>query len=64
VVQPAASVGPLEDHCQSEHPVQHTACSRGALLVAGLVGVLATAAVGALDWRHQRRRRARAVVSA
>jgi hypothetical protein len=36
----------------------------GALLVAGLVGVLATAAVGALDWRHQRRRRARAVVSA
>jgi hypothetical protein len=60
VVQPAANVGPLEDHCESAHPLKHTACSRGALLAVGLAGVLATAAVGALDWRHQRRRRARA----
>jgi hypothetical protein len=64
VVQPAANIGPLEDHCQSAHPLKHTACSRGALLAVGIAGVLATAAVGALDWRHQRRRRARAEVTA
>jgi hypothetical protein len=59
-VQRTASIGPLEDHCESEHPIEHTACSKGALMAVGLVGVLATAAVAALDWRHQRRRRAKA----
>lgn len=63
VVQPAASVGPLEERCESAHPLRHTACSKGALLAVGIAGVLATAAVGALDWQHQRRRRARAVVA-
>ena len=63
VVQPVADVGPLEDHCESAHPLQHTACSKGALLAVGLAGCSATAAVGALDWRHQRRRRARAEVA-
>jgi hypothetical protein len=64
VVQPAAKVGPLEDHCESAHPLRHTACSKGAALAVGLIGVLATAAVGALDWRHQRRRAARQEVPA
>lgn len=64
VSQPAASLGPLEDRCQSAHPLRRTSCSRGALLAVGLAGVLATAAVGALDWNHQRRRRARAEVTA
>jgi hypothetical protein len=64
VVQPAAKIGPLEDHCESAHPLRHTACSKGAALAVGLVGVLATAGVGALDWRHQRRRTARQEVPA
>jgi hypothetical protein len=63
-VQPAARIGPLEDHCESAHPLRHTACSKGAALAVGLVGVLATAAVGALDWRHQRRRATRREVPA
>ncbi len=58
--RPAASIGPLEDHCESAHPLQDTSCSKGSLLVVGLIGLAATAGVGALDWRHQRRRRARA----
>ncbi len=63
VVQPVVEVGPLEDHCESAHPLRQTACSKGALLAVGLAGVLGTLAVGALDWRHQRRRRARAEVA-
>lgn len=58
--RPVASIGPLEDHCESVNPLRHTACSKGALLVVGLAGLLATAGVGAADLRHQRRRRARA----
>ena len=58
--RPAASVGPLEDHCESAHPLRDTGCSKGALLAVGLIGLAATAGVGALDWQHQRRRRARA----
>jgi hypothetical protein len=57
--QRAASIGPLTDKCESAHPKHPTACSKGELLAVGLVGFLATAAVGGLDWRHQRRRRAR-----
>jgi hypothetical protein len=58
--QRTSSIGPLESHCQSAHPLEHTACSKGALLAVGLVGLAATAGVGGLDWRHQRRRRLRA----
>jgi hypothetical protein len=58
--RPVAEVGPLEERCESAHPLRDTGCSKGALLAVGLVGLGATAAVGALDWRHQRRRRARA----
>lgn len=64
VVQPVADVGPLEERCESAHPLRQTACSRGALLAVGLAGVLGTAVVGALDWRYQRRRRARPEVGA
>lgn len=64
VVQPVADVGPLQERCESAHPLRQTACSRGALLAVGLAGVIATAVVGALDWRHQRRRAARPEVAA
>jgi hypothetical protein len=60
VVQPAVKVGPLEDHCESAHPLRRTACSKGALMAVGLVGLIATAGVGALDWRYARRKRAKA----
>jgi hypothetical protein len=56
--QPAAAVGPLEERCESAHPLRQTSCSRGALLAVGITGLLATMGVGALDWRHQRRRHA------
>ncbi len=56
VQRPAASVGPLEDHCESAHPLRDTSCSKGALLAVGLIGLAATAGVGVLDWQHQRRR--------
>jgi hypothetical protein len=55
--QPVASIGPLVERCESTNPFRHTACSKGALLVVGLLGLLATIGMGALDWRHQRRRR-------
>jgi hypothetical protein len=63
-VQPVAEIGPLTEHCESAHPLRDTACSKGALLAVGIAGVVGTALVGALDWRHQRRRRARAEVAA
>lgn len=58
VLRPAANVGPLEERCESAHPLRQTTCSRGALLAVGLTGLVATVGVGALDWRHQRRRAA------
>jgi hypothetical protein len=58
--RPAADIGPLEERCESAHPLRDTECSKGALLAVGLIGLGATAAVGGLDWQHQRRRRARA----
>jgi hypothetical protein len=64
VVQPAAKIGPLVDHCESAHPLRRTACSKGALMAVGLVGLIATAGVGALDWQHERRRRAKAAAGA
>jgi hypothetical protein len=64
VVQPAAKIGPLVDHCESAHPLRRTACSKGALMAVGLVGLVATAGVGALDWQHERRKRAKAAAEA
>jgi hypothetical protein len=61
---PAAAVGPLEERCESAHPLRQTTCSRGALMAVGLAGLAATVGVGALDWRHQRRRAAAAVEGA
>lgn len=58
-VQPTSSIGPLEEHCESTNPLRRTACSKGALMAAGIAGLVATAGVGALDWQHQRRKRAR-----
>lgn len=53
--QPVADVGPLESLCTTIHP-RGGGCSEGAMLPLGLLGLAATAGVGALDWRHQRRR--------
>lgn len=57
ITKPVAEVGPLTDHCESSHPLRNTSCSKGALLLVGIVGLAATTAVGALDWQKQRRRR-------
>ena len=56
--RPAAEVGPLERVCESVHPFDWPSCSNGAAAPLGLLGIGATAGVAALDWRHQRRRRA------
>ena len=53
--RPVASVGPLETLCETVHPSAGTACSEGALLPLGLIGLAATLGVGVLDHRHQRR---------
>lgn len=60
--QPVASIGPLEEACESIHPFGSPGCSTGALAPLGLLGLLATGAVGALDWRHQQRRLAATTV--
>lgn len=62
--QEIVDVGPLRDRCESVNTLTDTACSEGALLAAGLLGLVATAGVGALDWRHQRRRRSKLEVAA
>ncbi len=54
--QPTASVGPLEELCETVHPFDWPSCSEGAMVPLGLLGLAATAGMGALDWRHQRRR--------
>lgn len=56
VAAPASSIGPIETVCETIHPLGSPGCSRGALVPLGLLGLLAAVAVGALDWRHQRRR--------
>jgi hypothetical protein len=58
--QRTASIGPLRSICETIHPRHSPDCSRGALLPLGVAGLLATAGVAALDWRHQRRRLATA----
>jgi hypothetical protein len=59
-----ASIGPLEERCESAHPLRKVSCSRGALMALGVAGVLATLGMGALDWNHQRRRAASAATGA
>ncbi|MDQ2648165.1 MAG: hypothetical protein M3Z03_01275 [Actinomycetota bacterium] len=54
--KPVAEVGPLRDRCESIHAFRDTDCSEGALLAVGLIGLVATAGVGVLDWRYQRRK--------
>jgi hypothetical protein len=54
--KPTASVGPLEELCETIHPFESPSCSEGAMAPLGLLGLVATAAVAGLDWRHQRRR--------
>lgn len=56
--KPAAAVGPLEELCETIHPYRSPSCSEGALAPLGLLGLVATVGVAALDWRHQRRRAA------
>jgi len=54
--QPVANVGPLEELCETVHPFDWPDCSEGAMAPLGVLGLLATTGVAALDWRHQRRR--------
>ena len=51
-----AAIGPLEQLCETIHPFRSPSCSEGAMAPLGALGLAATVAVGALDWRHQRRR--------
>jgi hypothetical protein len=46
------------------HSYKWPKCSRGAAALVGLLGLLATISVGALDWRHQQRARRTAVQAA
>lgn len=59
-----ASIGPLEKVCESIHPNGSGGCSEGSLASLGLLGLGATAGVGFLDWRHQRRRKGSAGAAA
>jgi hypothetical protein len=52
---PVAATGPIERLCESVHPFRWPSCSEGAAVPLGLLGLAATAAMAALDWRHQRR---------
>jgi hypothetical protein len=61
--RPVVAAGPTEKVCESTHPFHWPPCSRGAALPLGVLGVLATAGVALLDWRHQRRRTAIAEVT-
>jgi hypothetical protein len=53
---PVVDVGPLEELCETIHPFESPSCSEGAMAPLGLLGLVATVGVAALDWRHQRRR--------
>src|SRR3546814_4182930 len=53
--RPIASIGPLEKVCETVHPLSDTACSEGAMLPVGIIGLAATAGIAALDHRRQRR---------
>ena len=62
--QTVAKAGPVEKVCESTHKFHWPRCSHGAALPLGIAGVLATAGVAALDWRHQRRKLRQAQVHA
>jgi hypothetical protein len=53
--RPIAASGPFESICQNIHPNHKPSCSEGAAGVVGVIGLGATAAVGALDLRRRRR---------
>lgn len=51
---PAADLGPVERVCRSVHPFEWPSCSSGAAPLAGVLGLVATGAVFALDYRRNR----------
>ncbi len=51
---------PVSSGCQSVHPFHWPPCSRGAAGLLGLIGLAGVAGMAGLDWRHQRRSRAKA----
>lgn len=53
---PAADLGPLEEVCESIHPFDWPSCSDGAAPLAGIIGLLGTAAMFGVDLRRQRTR--------
>lgn len=57
-------IGDFERVCESVHPFAWPSCSAGAAPFVGIAAVAATAALGFLDWRHQRRRRQAATAPA
>ena len=59
---PTRPIGDFERVCESVHPFRWPSCSAGAGPFVGLGALAATAAIGALDWRHRRRRLAAAEV--
>jgi hypothetical protein len=54
--RPTLNTGPIERVCESVHPYHWPSCSHGAAAPLGILGILVTAGVAFLDWRHQRRR--------
>lgn len=53
---PTTPIGSFERVCESVHPFAWPKCSEGAAPFVGIAAVLATVAIAAVDWRHQRRR--------
>jgi len=62
--RPVVAAGPVERVCESTHRFHWPSCSNGAAAALGGLGLLATAGVALLDWRHQRRRLSKAEVTA
>lgn len=56
LTKPVADVGPLKELCETIHPGRAPSCSEGAMLPLGAAGLVATFAIGGLDWFQQRRR--------
>jgi len=54
-VSPVPATISYEESCESTHERQWPACSTGAALPVGIVGLVGTAVLGTLDWRRQRR---------
>lgn len=51
----APDLGPLAAICESLHPTKKPLCSHGMGVPVGIAGLVATASIGFLDWRRQRR---------